>query len=49
MRRGGLQQRNTGPIQGSAQIAVEIQHKDTFLTDKSAIKHVLAAQGLYRP
>ena len=30
---------------GSTQIAVEIQHKDTFLADKSAIKHVLAAQG----
>ena len=30
---------------GSAQIAVEIQHKDTFLADKGAIKHVLAAQG----
>ncbi len=32
-------------VKGSAQIAVEIQHKDTFLADKGAIKHVLAAQG----
>ena len=30
---------------GSAHIRVEIQHKDTFLADKGAIKHVLAAQG----
>ena len=33
---------NSCPIQGSAQIAVEIQHKDPFLADKGAIEHVLA-------
>ena len=30
--------------EGSAQIAVEIQHKDPFLADKGAIEHVLAVE-----
>ena len=33
-----------GRYEGSAQIAVEIQHKDPFLADKSAIEHVLAVE-----
>ena len=32
-------------IQGSDQIAVEIQHKDPFLADKGAIEHVLGRTG----
>ena len=37
--------RRREPIRGSAQIGVEIQHKDRLLTDPGAIEDVLAVEN----